>query len=211
MEKVVLTAGRRAVGTKSINTQLRVNGNVPGIYYSRQDVPVPIFVAENALNPLVFTSDTHIIDLKLEGEENKECIIKDVQFDPVTDRIVHFDLLGIIKGEKIQIEVPVLFKGSAEGVRMGGVLQEFLHKVKVECFPSDLPEHIEIDVSGLKFGHSYHVSDIMSDKFTILHPADTVLVSVTHARGEVTTTTATGEEITEPEVIAKGKDKQAEE
>lgn len=210
MEKVSLAAGRRAVGTKSINTQLRVKGNVPGIYYSRQDSPVPIFVAENLINPLVFTSDTHIIDLKIEGEEPKECIIKDVQFDPVTDRIVHFDLQGIVKGEKIQIEVPIVFKGSAEGVRMGGVLQEFLHKLRIECFPSDLPEHIEVDISELKFGHSIHVSDIISEKFTILHPSETVLVSVTHARGEVTTTTP-GEEIAEPEVIAKGKDKEAEE
>ncbi len=211
MEKVVLTAGRRAVGTKSVNTQLRLKGSVPGIFYSRQDTPVPIFVAENAINPLVFTSDTHIIALQIEGEEAKECIIKDIQFDPVTDKVVHFDLLGIIKGEKIEIEVPVTYKGSADGVRMGGILQEFLHKVTVECFPADLPDHIEIDVTDLKFGHSIHVRDLKYDNFTIKHPGETVLVSVTHARGEVTETTAAGEEITEPEVISKGKDKEAEE
>jgi large subunit ribosomal protein L25 len=174
--------------------------------------PIPVNVYENSINPLVFTSETHIINLKLDNNEEHDCIIKDVQFDPVTDKIVHFDLQGLISGEKIEIEVPVVTKGSSIGVRDGGLLQMALHRLLVECDPADIPEHIEIDITDLKMGHGVHIRDLNMERVSFLQPEDTVIVSVAAPRAAVETTPAgEGEAISEPEVIAKGKEKQEEE
>ena len=116
METVVLKANIRKDLGKSVRNTARKNGNVPGVFYSKSIQPLSIEVQEQTLKPLVYTSQTHLISLQVEGYEDHECIIKDVQFDPLTDKVVHFDLYGLIKGEKIELEVPVQFLGSAIGV-----------------------------------------------------------------------------------------------
>ena len=172
-------------------------------------MPVPIEVAENIINPLVFTSDTHIIVLKLDDNSENECILKDVQFDPVTDKIIHFDLQGIVKGEKIEIEVPIIYTGSPIGVKEGGALQEFLHKLHVRCLPTEIPEHFEINIADIKIGHAIHVSDLHFEKMEMVHSPETVVVSVVPPKVvKEPEPTETLEEVSaEPEVIAKGKEK----
>lgn len=216
MEKVVLKANIRKTKLKSETNTLRRNGDVPGIYYSKHDEPMAISVAANSLNPLVFTAETHLVSLDIDGNQEHDCIIKDVQFDPVTDKVIHFDLLGLTSGEKFQLEVPVQFIGSPVGIKEGGVLQQFLHKLEVECFPKDIPQHIEVNIQNLSIGDSIHVSDLEIENISILNPEDTVLVSVTHPKVEaepVAAEVAEGEgEQAEPEVIGKGKaDKEEEE
>ena len=88
MEKVILEANERKSVSKSSRSDLRKNGRVPGIYYSKHSNPIPVDVLERTINPLVFTSKTHLISLKLEGHEELDCIIRDIQFDPVTDRVM---------------------------------------------------------------------------------------------------------------------------
>ncbi len=107
MEKVTLEAKERKEFGKSTLNSLRRSGKVPAVYYSKHDKPIHLEVTEKSIKPFVFTSETHLISINLEGHEEHECIIKDVQFDPLTDRIMHFDLLGLTKGEKFQLEVPV--------------------------------------------------------------------------------------------------------
>ena len=155
MEKVVLKANIRKDFSKSIRNTARKNGNVPGVFYARSIEPFSIEVQEKLLKPLVYTSQTHLISLQVEGQEEHECIIKDVQFDPLTDKVVHFDLYGLTKGEKIEFEVPLQFKGSAIGVKEGGIVQHLLHKLDIECLPKDIPQHLEIDITELKLGACY--------------------------------------------------------
>jgi large subunit ribosomal protein L25 len=163
--------------------------------------------SERAIHPLVFTSKTSLITLNVEGHEELDCIIKDVQFDPVTEKIVHIDLLGLKKGEKIQIEVPVKLIGNAIGIKEGGILQHTLHKVEIECLPSDIPEHLEIDVANLKLGQAIHAGDLKFDNFILLNSPEAIIAAVTHPKVEQVAEPVAGEvaETTEPEVIAKGK------
>ncbi|NWF50495.1 MAG: 50S ribosomal protein L25 [Ignavibacteriaceae bacterium] len=213
MEKKVLDAKIRTITTKKSRNDLRRNARIPGVYYSKKDQPLAIDVAENSLKPLVFTSETHLISLQISGQEERECIIKDVQFDPVTDEIIHFDLLGLIKGEKINIEVPVQLTGSAIGVKEGGVLQHQMHKIEISCLPKDIPEHITVDVTALRIGDAIHIKDLNFENITFVDSPDSIIVSVTHAKveKEPVTTEAAEQEPIEPEVIAKGKAEKEEE
>lgn len=213
MEKVLVEAKKRTNFSKSSTKSLRKQAKVPGIIYSKHIQPILVEVAEAAINSLVFTSKTNLISLNIEGQDKIDCIIKDVQFDPVTDRIVHFDLQAFDAKEKIQLEIPVQLIGSAIGVKEGGIVQHNLHKLEIECFPSDIPEVISINISELKLGDTVHVKDIKIDGVDIVNPEDTIIVSVTHPKvekepvlGEVS-----GEETAEPEVIGKGKAEEAEE
>lgn len=210
MEKVVLKAGVRKTNTKSGRNQLRKSGSVPGVYYSKHDQPVSISIAENLIKPLVFTAETHLISLQLDAGQEHDCIIKDVQFDPVTDRVMHFDLLGLTSGETFQLEVPLQFIGSPIGIKEGGVLQQFLHKLEVECLPQDIPQHLAINIQELSIGHSIHVKDLNFENINIINDEDTVIVAVTHPKVEAEPVVAEegaveGEESAEPEVIGKGK------
>ncbi|HEY6907604.1 MAG TPA: 50S ribosomal protein L25 [Ignavibacteriaceae bacterium] len=213
MEKSILEAEVRQTGSKQASKLVRNNGKVPGVYYSKHDSPIHLAVPEKAIIPLVFTSETHIVSLKVEGKE-LDCIIKDVQFDPVTDRVVHFDLIGLTSGETFQIEVPVQLHGTAAGIKEGGIVQHLIHKLEIECLPKDIPQRIDIDISELKIGDSVHVSDIKVENVTFLDPEDAVIVSVVHPKLEkepVEGEAAAVEEQTEPEVIGKGKPEEEEE
>ena len=215
MEKVVLEANERKIINKSSRSHLRNQGKVPGVLYSKRLKPIHIDVNRQSINPLIFTAQTHLISLKIEGQEERECIIKDIQFDPVTDEVIHFDLISLTKGEKIELEVPLHFTGSAIGVKEGGLLQVNLHKLNVECLPKDIPQSLEIDVAQLKVGDSIHIRDLQFESVTILNPEGTVVVSVVLPKVEKEVTVAEGEEVVEeemaePEVIGKGKDTEEE-
>jgi large subunit ribosomal protein L25 len=190
---------------------------VPGIFYSKHFEPIAIEVPQQLINPLVFTAKTSLISLILENHDEYECVLKDVQFDPVTDKILHFDLLGVTRGEKIQLEVPVQILGNAVGVKEGGILQQNLHKFDIECLPSNIPQFLNIDVSELKLGDSIHVGALSFENVTILNPEETVVVAVTHPKIEKEVVLeedeeiVEGEEAAEPEVIGKGKEAAEEE
>jgi large subunit ribosomal protein L25 len=217
MEKVSLKAAERKDTAKPARKQLRNQGRVPGVFYSRHANPVSIDVTERDLHPLVFTSKTHLISLNIEGHDEQECIIKDIQFDPVSDRVIHFDLLGLTRGERIQLEVPVQLVGSAVGIKEGGVLQQALHKLEIDCLPKNIPEHLEIDISDLAIGDAIHVEDLNFENVELLNSKESLVVSVTHAKvKEEPVAAAEGEEVeaeegAEPEVIGKGKAEEAEE
>lgn len=208
MEKVELKAKKRKEFSKSYLTKLRNSGLVPGVFYLKTTDPISIEVPENSINSLVFTSETHLIDLKLDDGSEFECILKDTQFDPVTDKVIHFDLLGIISGEKIKLEVPLQFIGSPVGVREGGLLNELMHKVEVECLPRNIPEHITVDIANLKIGESINVRDLPVENFEILNAPDTVIINISSPKGAKELETVATDEIKEPEVISKGKEKE---
>ena len=150
------------------------------------------------------------------------CILKDVQFDPVSDIPIHFDLLGISENEKIKLEVPITLIGSPAGVKEGGILQHSIHKVDVECFPRNIPSNIEVNIENLNIGDSIHIEDIEVKDFEILDSPDTTIVAVVPPTVEKVEAPpvegeegaevpAEGEEAAEPEVISKGKKEEGEE
>lgn len=205
-----LNAGKRTISSKGYLNRLRKEGKVPGVFYVKNSEPIAIEVLEKEINPFVFTADTHIINLNVDGQETSDCIIKDIQFDPVTDRVVHFDLLGIVKGEKIELEVPIQFLGSPIGVKEGGVLQIFHHRLKIKCVPANILSHIEINIEDLGVAKSVHVRDLELKDMEILNSPESIIVSV-NAPKAVKEAETEATEVTQPEVIAKGKEKDKEE
>jgi len=214
METTKLKASERKDFSKSETRRIRNEGFIPGVFYSKNNQLIHINVADKAINPLVFTAKTHLISLELEGHDEYECIIKDVQFHPVTDKVIHFDLLGLTKGEKIKLEIPVQLVGSPVGLKEGGVIQHVMHKIEVECLPRHIPEHITIDISGLNLNDSVHISDLKYDDIEFTDSQDSLIVQVTHAKIKEEAAPAAEdvvEETAEPEVIAKGKKEEKEE
>lgn len=208
MSEILVNGSKRTLSTKGVVNQLRRDGNVPGIYYTKGVEPIPVIVSEKALKPIVFTSETHIINLKIDDDQEYKAILKNVQFDPVTDRVVHFDLLGISADQEIEIEVPIMFEGQAKGVKEGGIVQQTLHKVTVSCLPADIPQHITINVTDLALGDSIHVRDLNIERVKFLQNPGVIIVSVVVPRAAIEPTPAAevpGEEKTEPEIITKGK------
>ncbi len=217
MAATSLSASKREdVGNSSVKGNRKM-GNIPGVLYSKEIRPIPIYVKETVLKTFTHTSEVKIINLKIEGATDVyNCILKDVQFDQVSDRAVHFDLLGISENETIKIEIPLVLVGAPVGIKDGGVIQHILHKVEVECLPKDIPSHIDINIESLKIGDSIHVSDIKHDNFEILDSLDSTIVSVVPPAVEKVETPETaaveGAEATaEPEVISKGKKEETEE
>ena len=212
MESIILKASKRNVNSKAEKTTIRNSGRVPGIYYIKEHDSIPLSVTEKEIKPLVFTSETHIISLRIDEDEERECIIKDVQFDPVTDRVIHFDLLGLTKGETFQLEVPVQLRGNPVGVKEGGIIQHVIHKLEIECLPKDIPQHIDIDITNLKMGDAIHVKDLNLENISIITQKGAVIVAITHPKVEVE---AASEELSaeaaQPELVGKGKEEKEEE
>lgn len=212
MEKFILKAAERKDFSKSYRNRIRRNNIIPGIFYSRHSKPVAIEVTEKSLKSLVFTSKTHLISLQVDNYEEMECVVKDVQFDPLTDQVIHFDLLGLTSGEKFQLEVPVQLIGSPIGVKEGGILQQSMHRIEIECLPKDIPEHISIDISNLKLNDAIHIGDLQLQDITLLSSKESVIVSVVPPKveKEVTPVEAEGEteaeEPAEPELVSKAKE-----
>lgn len=215
MSEITIQAKRRELSTKGAVNKLRKNGEVPGIYYTKGTEPIPISVPELSLNPIVYTAETHIINLDLGDTEAKKSILKNIQFDPVTDKIVHIDFLGISLDKEIEIEVPISIEGQAKGIKDGGIIQQSMHKLSVLCLPGDIPQHITINISDLGVGDAIHVKDLAIDNVKFLHNEEVIIVAVVMPRAQVEATAAAtetpGEEKVEPEVISKGKQTEDEE
>jgi len=210
MENVILEANERKTITKASRNSIRNSGRVPGVYYSKHDEPISIDVNVKQINPLVFTSERHIIQLKVEGKEEHECILKNIQFDPITDKVVHFDLLGLTRGEKFQLKIPLQFIGNSIGIKEGGVLQVNSHKLFVECLPKDVPQSLEINIENLNIGDSIQVRDLSFDKIDILTPEDSTIVAITMPRAEeVVEEELLEDELAQPEVIGEENEEEA--
>ncbi len=205
-EERVLIAMKREKSTKGYLNQLRKSGKVPGIFYLKNQEPIPIYVEEIDLNRYVFTSEAHIINLDIEGGEKFRGVLKEVQFDPVSDRVIHFDIFGVTVGEELHLEVPVNLTGSAIGVKLGGVLQQHLHKLEISCLPKNIPESITVDITDLNVNDSFTVADLNLENITVLNSPSATIVSVGKARGAQTPAgeDLETEESAEPEVINKG-------
>lgn len=209
MSEITINAEiRKDFGKKAKN--LRSVGVIPGIYYGHGQANIPITIGELTLQPLYRTSATHVINLKLDDGSTHTCILRDIQFDPVTDRPVHFDLFGLSENEALTIEVPVTVIGTPQGVKDGGILQHILHRLKVSCLPKYIPDHIEVNVESLEINKSVHVRNLNVPNVKILENENSTVVAVVPptilkeaeaAPGVVPAEAAPAE----PEVIAKGK------
>lgn len=208
MASINIKAETREISTKGAVNKLRKDGYVPGVLYSKEMDALNFTVEELILKPVIYTAEMNLVDLKIGDGKVIKCILKDVQFDPVTDRIVHVDFQAITVGQVIQLQVPISFVGQAIGVKEGGKLSQNLHKLDIECLPKHIPKNFEIDLTNLNVGDSIQIRDLSFENIKILNSENATVVSIFVSRDveEDTTDDLLGESDTvETEVIEKGK------
>ncbi|MFC2134039.1 50S ribosomal protein L25 [Bacteroidota bacterium] len=215
MLEINLDVAKRSRTNKGAINQMRRDGKVPGVFYIKGEEPLTFVVSEKDLKPLVYTAETRIVNLKVDDAEPKRAVLRDIQFDPVTERILHIDLMGLTAGQSLHLQIPILLEGTAKGIKEGGILQHQLHKIEIECLPKHIPRHIGVEVTELGIGDSIHVKDLEVEDIKILTNEDVTVVSVIQPRVVVEEEPALEEEIGEeeqaqPEVIGKGKPEEEE-
>ena len=212
-ETLVEAQPREADG-KNVARRLRKSGKVPAVVYGAGGPAVSVSVDPKQITRILQSASGYntIFDLQLDGERTKAMIV-DWQYEPIKGALLHLDLKRIAMDRRLKVEVPVVLKGEAAGVKQqGGILDQVLRQVELECLPGDIPSHIEADVSHLAFGQVLRVSDLQIDrsKVKVLTPAEQAVAHVTSVKEEVVATpeTAAAEAAAapaEPEVIKKGK------
>jgi large subunit ribosomal protein L25 len=205
---VKLNAQLRTETGKGAARTIRREGRVPAIVYGHGEENRSLTVDALELEKLIssISVENTLIDLKIEGvRKATPALIREIQFHPLRPQVLHLDLYQVHAGEKIHLEVPIRLHGSPIGVREdGGVLQEILRDIHVECLPSDIPEAVDIDISELRIGDAVHVSDVTLENSKILNDPDLVICVVagpTVVELPETPETEEGEGDVEPELI----------
>lgn len=176
MSDILLKASSRQPG-KSEAKALRRDGNVPGVYYAKDQDPIHFTVPRLSLRDVVYTAEAKVVNLEVEGLGKKAAILKDVSFDPITDDILHVDLLGISAGQMITVEIPLHLTGSSVGVRNGGVLEQVMMKAHVKVDPTKMPEHIDVDVTELDINSAIHIGDLKTEGVEFEDREEAVIVT----------------------------------
>ena len=185
MEQIKLKASVREERGKQAANKLRKGGFVPAIVYHRGEEPVSISIVDKEITKILQSAggENVLINLTIEKEKKakpRSVIIKEIQQDPVKRNILHVDFNEISLSEKITVDVPVEGVGEPIGVKQeNGVLDHPLRELKIQCLPADIPQHIEVDVSGLKLNQSIHVKDLkLSEKLKVLNDPELLLFQV---------------------------------
>ena len=171
---------RTEVGKKSTN-ELRKNNGIPCILYGIEKEAKAFAVTTDAVRKLVYTPDIHVVNLTIDGVECK-AVLKDIQFHPVKDTILHMDFLQIVEDKAIVMEVPTVLTGLAAGVKLGGKLQQAIRKIKVKAVYANIPEKLTVDVTELALGKSIKVGELSFEGIELVTPAQTVVCSVAATR-----------------------------
>ena len=171
---------RTEVGKKSTN-ELRKNNGIPCVIYGIEKEAKAFSVTTDAVRKLVYTPDIHVVNLTIDGVECK-AVLKDIQFHPVKDTILHMDFLQIVEDKAIVMEVPTVLTGLAAGVKLGGKLQQAIRKIKVKAVYANIPEKLTVDVTELGLGKSIKVGELSFEGLELVTPAQTVVCSVAATR-----------------------------
>jgi large subunit ribosomal protein L25 len=219
LETNKLEAQARKPGTKNEARRVRRDGKIPAVVYGAGKDSLPISVDPRVVTRILNSETGHntIFDLALNGENTKAMIV-DWQYEPIKGRLLHIDLKRIALDKVLRVSVPIFLKGEAAGVKQeGGILEQMLREVEIECLPADIPSHIDVDVSHLTFGKVLRVSDLPhSEKLKFLTDSNQPVAHVTSVKEEVVVTpeaaaAEAGAAPVEPEVIKKGKQETEEE
>jgi len=190
------------------NRALRRAGLVPGVYYNRKGEVRCLQFERHALDNLL-RKEIGVLRVDVRGEL-LDCIIREVQRHPVSRDILHIDLLGIVKGQKIRAHVPVHSIGTAPGIKEGGTLELVIREIEVECEPANLPTRLDVDVSNLQMNDGVRLGDMRFEGVVLLGDPQMTVVHVVPPR-QVAVEAAPIAEVKEPEVIRERKGEAEEE
>ena len=200
---------------KEAARKLRSQGLIPAVVYGHREEAIPVTLNPQQLAKAMRggAGERSLIKLTIEGLQDgpvtKTVILKEKQLDPVKRTLLHVDLYTIAMDEKIHVAIPVHVVGKAAGVELGGVLEQVLREIEVECLPGDIPPSIDVDVSALDVGDSIHVADITLEKAKILVDPEQTLVTVVPPT--VYEEPVVEEEIVEEEELEEGEEEKKEE
>ncbi|HSA93528.1 MAG TPA: 50S ribosomal protein L25 [Terriglobales bacterium] len=204
--------GEKARGTNEAR-RLRRQGRIPGVLYGARKDSVAVSVNPKQITHILHSESGHntIFELEVGGERTRAMIV-DWQYEPVHGALLHVDLKRIAMDERLKVKVPILLQGVPAGVKTeGGILEQVLREVELECLPADIPSHIDVDVTELIHGKVLRVSDLPhSEKLKFLTDANYPVAHIVHIKEEVAPTPEAAAEAaiaapTEPELIKKGK------
>jgi large subunit ribosomal protein L25 len=219
MATASLSASPRTGTGKGVARTLRQSGQIPGVIYGHARESQPLTLNAREFDRLMehVTAST-VIDLDLGGKTSKT-LIREIQRHPYKRQVLHVDFLELVAGEKVTVEIPIVYVGTPAGIKDGGILEQIKHELTVEADPTTLPEHIEVDVSELTIGHTLYVRDVrVPEGATVQDDPDSPVALVAAPRAEPTPAEAmpaiegaVPEPAPEPELIRKPKEGDEEE
>ena len=185
MKSITIKGSQRESVGKVSTKALRNAGKVPCVLYGGEK-PMHFSANEIAFKDLVYTPNAYTAVIELEGGETFKAVLQDIQFHPVTDKILHIDFYQLFKDKPVTMEIPVRLEGNSPGVRNGGRLLFRKRKLSVKALPDLLPDEITVDISKLRIGGKVAVETLRTDDFTIVHPDNITVVQVKASRNAVT-------------------------
>lgn len=198
MKSITIQGTKREIVGKKATKALRNADQVPCVVYGG-DAPLHFTAPELSFKSLVYTPEAHTVVLDIDGQ-SVNAILQDIQYHPVTDRILHIDFYQLHEDKEVTMDIPVLLTGRSEGVSLGGSLRNNMRKLTVKALPANLPDNVTVDITPLKIGDKVYVASLKSDKFEILHPDNAVIVAVRTSRAAMAI----------EEVVVEGEGTQAE-
>ena len=180
MKSITIKGSKRESVGKVATKALRNAGMVPCVIYGGNK-PVHFSAEEKAFKKLVYTPDVFTASLDVDGQKTT-AILQDIQFHPVSDRILHVDFYQLFDDKEVTMNIPVKLTGTSPGVLNGGSLRFTNRKLKIKALPANLPDYVTADISGLKIGSKLLVTSLFNDEYTFMHPDNTVVVQVRTSR-----------------------------
>ncbi|ALC96435.1 50S ribosomal protein L25/general stress protein Ctc [Capnocytophaga ochracea] len=180
MKSITIKGSQRESVGKAASKALRNAGQVPCVLYGGDNV-LHFSAPELAFKNIVYTPNVYTAAIELNGK-TYNAILQDIQFDPVSDKIIHIDFYQLQKDKEITIEVPIQIEGTSPGIMAGGTLRIVNRKLKVKALPDNLPDFVPVDISGLEMGNKLYVTKLAQDKYKIMHPDNTVVCQVRVSR-----------------------------
>ncbi|MEW5796102.1 MAG: 50S ribosomal protein L25 [Candidatus Zixiibacteriota bacterium] len=179
MREIPVSLQRRSGVGKGVARQARMAGKIPGVVYGPETDPMPVVVEERAFRAAMrHATKSSILNLNLDGRETK-AVVRELQRDPVTNRVLHVDFHAISMNKPIHVAIPIHFVGTPVGVKVdGGIMQTTMREIEISCLPTAIPEHLQIDVSELHIGDSVHVKNIQVPGATILSDQQRTIVVI---------------------------------
>ena len=187
MKQIAISGTSRAALGKKATKEVRKNGHVPCVLYGEKKdengVPVSIHfeVDEKEINKLIYTPHIYLIDINIDGVDHK-AILKEVQFHPVKDNVLHVDFFEVHAEKPIVMGVPVVAKGLADGVRAGGRLMMMVRKLQVRALYEAIPEKLEVDVTSLQLGKSIKAGNLSFEGLELVTPKEVIVCTVKMTR-----------------------------
>jgi len=195
MKSITINGSKRESVGKVATKALRNAGRVPCVLYGGGE-SYHFSAQELDFNKLVYTPNAHTVEIILDEKTKINAILQDIQFHPLTDKILHVDFYQLFDDKEISMNIPVKIEGSAPGVlNSGGVLSVNKRKLRVKSLPKNLPDFITVDISNLELGNKLYTSELQNESYTILHPDNTVVCQVRASRAS----------IKEEELVAEGE------